>query len=105
MQIGGVGGLNIAAEARPAAGPEGLFGSQAPEPTGVRAEFLKRAQMSFADQMRAQLLDAMGLTEDDLKAMAAEERAVVEAKIKELIKTQVEQAELQKKGALVDITA
>lgn len=104
MQIGGPGGMNLTGAAS-TAGASALFGATAPAPSGAKAEFLKRAQMTAAEQMRAQILDAMGLTEDDLKAMDTDKRAAAEAKIRDAIRTKVEEAEKEKKGVLLDIKA
>lgn len=107
MQIGGLAGLGmgLVGATAPTKPFQGLFASEAPAPTGARAEFLKRAQMSVAEQMRAQMLDALGLTEDDIRAMSPEQQAALEDKIKDMIKTRVEQADEQKNGALLDIKA
>ncbi len=68
----------------------------------VEAEFLAYARMSPAERMRDNILKSMGLTEDDVNAMSPADRQKLEAKIKELIKQQLEEA-AKKKGQLLDV--
>lgn len=80
------------------------FFATAPEaPTGPKAEFLKRAGMTFAEQMRAQILEALGVDEEKLKAMSPEEREAIEAKIKAMMKAKVEESQEEKTGLFVDV--
>ncbi|NVD38150.1 hypothetical protein HT585_04740 [Ensifer sp. HO-A22] len=51
----------------------------------VGDEFLKRAKMSFAEQIRAQILEAHGITEDELKAMDATQREAIEEEIRKAV--------------------
>ncbi len=51
----------------------------------VSDEFLKRAKMSLAEQIRAQILEAHGICEDELKAMDPTERAAIEEEIRKAI--------------------
>jgi TPP-dependent pyruvate/acetoin dehydrogenase alpha subunit len=103
MQIGSTTPMAAAGGAQKPAG--GFFASAAPEETGARKEFSDYMKKSPAEQMRDQILKAMGLTEDQLKAMPPEKRAAIEEKIKEMIKTKVEEAQEKKTGVLVDIKA
>ncbi|MDO9417280.1 hypothetical protein [Pararhizobium sp.] len=57
--------------------------------SGAADEFMKWANMSMAEKIRAQILEAMGLSEDALKAMDADARAAIEDQIKEAIKTKL----------------
>lgn len=82
------------AAARPAAGED---------PT-VK-EFMDYVNMTPAQKMRASYLSGMGLTEDDLAKMSAEERQKVEDKIKQMIKAELEKGDKDHKGMLVDVTA
>jgi len=59
--------------------------------------------MSFAEQMRAQVLEALGLDEEKLKAMSAEDRAAIESKIKAMMKARIEEAQEEKTGVFVDL--
>ncbi|MCA6124074.1 hypothetical protein J6500_19565 [Bradyrhizobium sp. WSM 1704] len=72
--------------------------------SSVEQEFLKYAQMSPMDRMRANILKSMGLSEDDLKNMSPEQRKAVEQKIKDLIEQQFEK-NAGKAGQAVDISA
>ncbi len=70
----------------------------------VEQTFLKYAQMSPMDRMRANILKGMGLSEQDLKNMSPDQSAAVEKKIKELIE-QSFQKNAGKAGQAVDISA
>lgn len=70
----------------------------------VEQKFLKFAQMSPMDRMRANILKSMGLSEQDLKTMTPDQRAAVEQKIKESIE-QAFQKNAGKAGQAVDISA
>lgn len=105
MQVSGPTSLlPTFAQAKPSNDTANLFAPKAEPDSAAKTEFIKRARMTAAEQMRAQILESMGLKEEDLKAMSADDRAKLEAKIKETIKTKVEQEEA-KKGVLVDIKA
>lgn len=68
-------------EAKPSIGN----GEQAASSGSVADEFLKRAKMSFAEQIRAQILEAHGITEDDLKAMDPKQREAIEDEIRKAV--------------------
>lgn len=51
-----------------------------------RDEFLEWADMDMTERLRAQILQSMGISEDDLEAMPPEERAAIEDDIREAIK-------------------
>ncbi|MBR0874560.1 hypothetical protein JQ633_29675 [Bradyrhizobium tropiciagri] len=70
----------------------------------VEQQFLKYAQMSPMDRMRANILKSMGLSEEDLKNMTPEQQKAVEQKIKDLIEQQFEK-NAGKAGQTVDISA
>ncbi|HEV7319514.1 MAG TPA: hypothetical protein VGO04_13020 [Ensifer sp.] len=57
----------------------------APSGNSVSDEFLKRAKMSLAEQIRAQILESLGLSEEDLKSMDPEQRKAVEEEIRKAI--------------------
>lgn len=84
--------------------PTGFFAAPQAEHSKTKAELLDRARMTPAQQMRASILDSMGLKEEDLKGMSTEKRQEVERKIEEMIRTKVEQAQ-EKNGGLLDIKA
>ncbi len=56
--------------------------SSVPSP---RDELLAWAEMDPAERLRAQILQSMGISEDDLEAMPPEERAAVEDEIRKAI--------------------
>ncbi len=102
MQLNSTGPLTATPKPAPAAG----FFTPAPaQETGARKAFGDYMRKSPAEQMRDQILKAMGLTEDQLKAMPPKAREAVEAKIKQMIKTKVEEAQEKKTGVLIDIKA
>jgi len=84
--------------------PAQFFAVEPEAPTGVQAEFLKRARMSVAEQMRAQILEALGVDEEKLKAMSPEEREAIEAKIKAMMKAKIEEQQEERTGLFVDVT-
>lgn len=104
MQIPAAASLPAFAASKSSPASRPLFAGPAEPDTGARAEFRKRAQMSPGEQMRASVLDSLHLTESDVAAMNVADRAKVEAKIKAMIETRVEQA-AAKKGLLVDLKA
>lgn len=61
-------------------------------PPSAEELFLEEARKSPAERMREQVLEALGLTEDDLASMAPEERAAVEQQIADMIKEKMRQA-------------
>ena len=78
-----------------ASGAASFFGSAAPAGTqsAARKEFDDLVKKTPAQQMRDQILKSLGLDEDKVKAMKPEERAALEAKIKDIIKTKIEEAQ------------
>lgn len=71
----------------------------------ARDEFLDYARMSPAEKMRAAMLARLGLKEEDVKAMSAEDRKAVEDKIAKMIKEQVEADPDKRPGKIMDLTA
>ncbi|KQV32554.1 hypothetical protein ASC97_03010 [Rhizobium sp. Root1203] len=55
----------------------------------IVSEFTDLANMTPAERIRAQILERLGLTEDDLKGMAKEERQAIEKQIADEIKKQL----------------
>ena len=84
--------------------PASFFTPAAEPESPAKKAFMDRMKMTPAEQMRASILESMGIKEEDLKNMDPKKREAIENKIKEMIKTKVEQAE-EKKGVLVDIKA
>ncbi|KQY97656.1 hypothetical protein ASD21_22760 [Caulobacter sp. Root1455] len=71
----------------------------------ARDEFLDYAKLTPAQKMHAAMLERMGLTEDQVKAMPPEERQKIEDRIKQRIKEQVENDPTKAKGSLLDLSA
>ncbi|MNT11116.1 hypothetical protein D3C72_1459790 [compost metagenome] len=51
----------------------------------VSDEFLQQAKMNLAERIRARLLEALGLTEDDVKAMEPAKRAAFEEEVRKAV--------------------
>jgi len=68
-------------------------------------DFLSFAHKTPAEQMRDQILHALGVTEDSLKSMDPTSRAKIEAKVKELVREKVQESVEKKTGLAVDIKA
>lgn len=101
MSLSGIG---------PSINPLGLFGS--PGGAGMTKldktpaeEFLEEARKSPAERIRAAVLEEMGVTEEELEAMSAEQREAFEKQIADRIKDKVEQASEKKTGMIVDVQA
>lgn len=92
-----------------ASGAASFFTQAAEEKSSARKEFADITNKTPAEQMRDQILKSLGLDDDKVKAMGPKEREALEAKIKEIIKTKIEQAQEQKgdatPGQVVDIKA
>jgi uncharacterized protein YoaH (UPF0181 family) len=58
--------------------------------TSVEQQFLKYAEMTPAQRMFDSMLQQLGLSEDDFKAMSPEDQQKVVEKIQKMIKDQVE---------------
>ncbi|SDA44634.1 hypothetical protein [Sinorhizobium sp. NFACC03] len=74
----------------------------APSGNSVSDEFLKRAKMSLAEQIRAQILESLGLSEEDLKAMDPDQRKAVEDEVRQAIERAMG-VEKQRDDAATDI--
>lgn len=69
--------------------PEEPTAIKPPTPTEI---FLEEAQKSPMERMREQILEELGLTEEDLAQMSPDERRATEDKIRELIEEKFRQA-------------
>lgn len=76
-----------ASATRDEGGTASITGKDGPAPAGtsVSDEFLQRSKMSLAEQIRQQILDKLGLTEEDLQAMDPEQRKAVEEEIRRAV--------------------
>jgi hypothetical protein len=77
----------------------------ATHPTDATEEFLDFARKSPAEKMRAMVLSEMGLTEEALRALDSDARAVVEAKIQTQIEAKIRQEMEKKSGAKLDLAS
>lgn len=71
----------------------------------VEKEFLDYAKMPPAEKIRYAYLRAHNLSEDDLKAMSAEQRESIETAIREEIRRAVAASVERKSGYFADIRA
>ena len=76
-------------------------------PSAAEQAFNDYAKKTPAEKMRESILGAMGLTEEQLKAMSPKDREALEAKIREIMKHKIEEAmeKKDKTGVLVDVKA
>lgn len=76
-----------------ALGADGLFALQGeeaePEAPSATDQFLELMKKSPEERLRDSILKSLGLTEDDLNAMAPEKRKMIEEMIAERIKDQI----------------
>lgn len=103
MSISGIGSQSYpVAGAAPAGAskPSGAAGAKSPE-----EDFLEFARMSPAERMRASMLQEMGLTEDDLAKMSADERAKVNDEIARRIRDKALETSEKRTGMIVDVAA
>ncbi|MBL8544667.1 MAG: hypothetical protein JNJ63_12745 [Hyphomonadaceae bacterium] len=63
-----------------------------PEAPSATDKFLEEAQKSPIQRMREQILEQLGLTEDAIAQMPADERRATEDKIREMIEEKLRQA-------------
>jgi TRAP-type C4-dicarboxylate transport system substrate-binding protein len=56
----------------------------------ARTKFAEYMKMTPAEKMHAAMLQRLGVSEEEFKAMSADERAAIETKIKDMIKAEVE---------------
>lgn len=104
MQIPSTTGLFGPAASKPTQ-PAGFFAApDAPETSKAKAEFAAYMQRTPAEQLRKEILDSLGISEEDLKKADPKLREQLERKIEERMREKVEQGAVQK-GALVDVKA
>lgn len=94
-----VSGSLFAPSATAGGASRGIASSSAEE------QFLTFARKTPAEQMREKILASMGLTDEDVRAMAPKQREQVEAKIKEMIKAQIENDPHMRQGSFLDVKA
>jgi hypothetical protein len=72
-------------------------------PSAAAQSFDDWAKMTPAQQMLAEVLRELGVSDKDLAAMSSQDRAKLEEKIKTLIQQKVQEATEKKTGVAVDI--
>jgi hypothetical protein len=83
---------------------QNAFGGAAPSPASApEQDFLNFIGKTPAEQMRDQILHSLGVTQDDINKMSPEDRAKLEAKIKQLVHEKVQESVEKKTGVAVDI--
>lgn len=73
-----------------------------PPAKSAEEKFLEYAKMTPAERMHARMLAALGLTEDQFKAMSPAEQQKIEDKIREMIKQQVANSTDKRTGMITD---
>ncbi len=68
-------------------------------------KFLDYANMTPAERLQAQMLNQLGISEDQFKAMSPAEQQKVMDKIREMIKQQVQNSSDKRTGMITDISA
>jgi hypothetical protein len=104
MSIGGVGQSSSAYSPPVSAGGGASSASGAAsiaDGAGTKAEFLKWANMTPAQRMRANILSSMGLDEAKVAAMPLAERQKVEQKVREMIEAKLKHGD-SRPGQLFD---
>ena len=81
-----------------------LAGSATKPVNSVVQQFLEYANMTPAERLQADMLNQLGLTEDQFKAMSPAEQQKVEAKIQQMIKQQAQQSGEKRAGLITDIS-
>src|SRR5471032_2477788 len=80
--------------------------SLAAKPAETAAQkFLDYANMTPAERLQAQMLNQLGITEDQFKAMSPADQQKVLDKIRELVKQQVQNSSDKRTGMITDISA
>lgn len=71
----------------------------------VVQQFLQYAKMTPAQRIFAQMLNKLGITEDQFKAMPPAEKQKVEQQVQQMIKQQVQSGGDKQTGMITDISA
>lgn len=103
MSISSIGGATSQPYPTGYSGP-GRSGGSTPG-SSVADKFLEYARMTPAERFREDLLNSMGLTEEDVQKMSGEDRKAIEDEITRRIKEKIEQDSQQKAGFFTDIKA
>jgi hypothetical protein len=68
-------------------------------------KFLDYANMTPAERLQADMLNQLGITQDQFKAMSPAEQQKIMDKIREMIKQQVQNGSDKRTGLITDISA
>jgi hypothetical protein len=68
-------------------------------------QFMQFAKMTPAQRLFAQMLNKLGISQDDFNAMSPAEQQKVEQKIQQMIKQQVQNSSDKQTGLITDISA
>ena len=79
--------------------------SLAPKPETAAQKFLEYANMTPAQRMFASMLNSLGISEDQFKAMSPADQQKIEDKIREMIKHQVQNSTDKRSGLITDVSA
>jgi hypothetical protein len=82
----------------------GLTG-QSSEGNSIVRQFEQNANMTPAQRMFAQMLNKLGITQDQFNAMSPADQQKVEQKIQQMIKKQVQNSSDKQTGLIADISA
>jgi hypothetical protein len=76
-----------------------------PDQGSAVQQFLQYAKMTPAQRMFAQMLNKLGITEDQFKAMPPAEKQKVEQQVQQMIKQQMQNGGDKQTGMITDISA
>ena len=83
-----------------------LATSLATKPAETAAQkFLDYANMTPAERLQAQMLNQLGISEDQFKAMSPADQQKVLDKIREMLKQQLQNSSDKRTGMITDISA
>ncbi len=95
--------MQIGASTPPATSGWGFTPPAKADPT--RQAFQDYEKLTPAEKERKAILGSLGLTEEQVDAMSPEDRAKIEAKIREIMRQKVEQSTEKKTGQIIDLKA
>jgi hypothetical protein len=75
------------------------------QPQTPAQKFLEYANMTPAQRMFASMLNSLGISEDQFKAMSPADQQKIEDKIREMIKHQVQNSTDKRSGLITDVSA
>ena len=75
------------------------------EDDSIVQQFLQFAKMTPAQRLFAQMLNKLGISQDEFNAMSPAEQQKVEQKIQQMIKQQVQNSSDKQTGSITDISA